>query len=627
MQTEQLSIFEMPEQEKVFVNPTINKVAKTQSIVRDVRTNGQQRRTVAFDVGEKIGGARKDLAQQREEFLLRPSVNLLHEIENSDVTTAAALTVRDTFFNWFSFEDCRERGVEPGVAKAMQLIINRIPKESKDTADDRRKYVNTMQFLSELLKTIKTKKEYSLFEYRVLSVIKAPSKRGAESIEQAIKQFVLSSDETEEQCEQKKRLIQEQSAQLFMHELEQSMALYDYKGPFKNYFSNHQSRVSVLNNAFSVNEWSELIPTAEVKKVAGKGGSRKPVWERILPENPARMGGPTVSIENPKHYVGHFNFRASEFGHYVDDEKGREHLLRSAEAYTDLAEILKIPIQAVSLKGELAMAFGSRGRGRALGHYEPSRKVINLTKEKGSLGILAHEWFHGLDHFLFSYSHSFENGKIGFLTDQEFGEMPYEVTDALNELLDAIKIGQSNAFVDVRDCKVTYSVRREFIALYDEVEGDLQRFMDKRIEDFDIRVEKHLSQYVSESSQRKLRAKYAKRRLTEIKENAEAVAEYHEKRTGKKVNLVPYTTERSTYFQHAISMDKGKIGKYWSSNVELAARAFECYVYENLKERTWVSDYLVCGIRDSVFPQGIERDRIFMAMSAFIDTIRSFLSE
>ena len=63
------------------------------------------------------------------------------------------------------------------------------------------------------------------------------------------------------------------------------------------------------------------------------------------------------------------------------------------------------------------MAFGSRGRGKALGHYEPSRKVINLTKEKGSLGALAHEWLHALDHYLYSLSYDFQNGKVDFLTN------------------------------------------------------------------------------------------------------------------------------------------------------------------------------------------------------------------
>lgn len=47
----------------------------------------------------------------------------------------------------------------------------------------------------------------------------------------------------------------------------------------------------------------------------------------------------------------------------------------------------------------LAIAFGSRGKGRALAHYEPARVVINLTKMKGA-GSLAHEWGHAFDDWL-----------------------------------------------------------------------------------------------------------------------------------------------------------------------------------------------------------------------------------
>ena len=58
--------------------------------------------------------------------------------------------------------------------------------------------------------------------------------------------------------------------------------------------------------------------------------------------------------------------------------------------------------KALSLNGELAIAFGARGHGgeeAAAAHYEPGHQVINMTKIKGA-GSLAHEWFHALDHYL-----------------------------------------------------------------------------------------------------------------------------------------------------------------------------------------------------------------------------------
>lgn len=82
------------------------------------------------------------------------------------------------------------------------------------------------------------------------------------------------------------------------------------------------------------------------------------------------------------------------------------------EALKDLAAVLKISEKDISYQGTLSIAFGSRGRGNAAAHYEPLRKVINLTKMHGA-GSLAHEWWHGLDDYLGTYFGSKE-----FLSEQ-----------------------------------------------------------------------------------------------------------------------------------------------------------------------------------------------------------------
>lgn len=66
------------------------------------------------------------------------------------------------------------------------------------------------------------------------------------------------------------------------------------------------------------------------------------------------------------------------------------------EAFCDFADILGIPLSSVSFGGRLAIAFGARGQGSAVAHYEPLREVINITKMKGA-GSLGHEMFHALD--------------------------------------------------------------------------------------------------------------------------------------------------------------------------------------------------------------------------------------
>lgn len=90
--------------------------------------------------------------------------------------------------------------------------------------------------------------------------------------------------------------------------------------------------------------------------------------------------------------------RAGEFGNWVHDRERQELLDAGFNAFHDLADMLGVTPDSVSLNGTLAVAFGARGSGSFAGHYEPGRKVINLTKPSG-FGVLAHEWGHAFDHW------------------------------------------------------------------------------------------------------------------------------------------------------------------------------------------------------------------------------------
>lgn len=96
-----------------------------------------------------------------------------------------------------------------------------------------------------------------------------------------------------------------------------------------------------------------------------------------------------------------FGFRGVEFGNWNNQVERQELLNDAFDGLMDLAEVLNIPPEALSLNGELALAFGARGKGlsSAKAHYESNRVVINLTKMNGA-GSLAHEWWHAFDHYL-----------------------------------------------------------------------------------------------------------------------------------------------------------------------------------------------------------------------------------
>ena len=76
----------------------------------------------------------------------------------------------------------------------------------------------------------------------------------------------------------------------------------------------------------------------------------------------------------------------------------------------DLAQLLGISPKSISLAGNLGLTFGSRGSGKAAAHYEPGRRIINLTKTQG-LGSLAHEWWHGIDNYFAGFETTLTNMK------------------------------------------------------------------------------------------------------------------------------------------------------------------------------------------------------------------------
>lgn len=115
-----------------------------------------------------------------------------------------------------------------------------------------------------------------------------------------------------------------------------------------------------------------------------------------------REGGrevPRLQSGLKDHLLSQLGIRGLQFGNYVSDEERLHHLEKAAESLVDLADVTGLPDNAMSLGGQIGLAFGARGSGGALAHYEPSTKVINLTR-KGGVGSLAHEWGHAMDHFL-----------------------------------------------------------------------------------------------------------------------------------------------------------------------------------------------------------------------------------
>jgi hypothetical protein len=145
--------------------------------------------------------------------------------------------------------------------------------------------------------------------------------------------------------------------------------------------------------------------------------------KKIIPYERPEERGPRIGKDyrggkdvTPEMFSETFGFRGVQFGNYVEQQRRQEDLNEAYDALIDLADILNIPARAISLSGQLGIAFGARGSGgknAAAAHYESSEIVINLTKGNGP-GSLAHEWFHAVD----SYFSRMRGRKMEFITDR-----------------------------------------------------------------------------------------------------------------------------------------------------------------------------------------------------------------
>ena len=107
---------------------------------------------------------------------------------------------------------------------------------------------------------------------------------------------------------------------------------------------------------------------------------------------PARRDGDAT----PDAFLQTFGLRGVQFGNWVENDRRLRDLNDAHDALTDLAAALGLPAAFIGFGGKLGLAFGARGTGKAMAHYERGQAVINLTKTGGP-GCLAHEWVHALD--------------------------------------------------------------------------------------------------------------------------------------------------------------------------------------------------------------------------------------
>lgn len=328
---------------------------------------------------------------------------------------------------------------------------------------------------------------------------------------------------------------------------------------------------------------------------------------------------------NGQDYLDTFGFKGGEFGNWLSQNERQASLNYGYDALKDLAQTLQISDKDISYGGDLSIAFGARGSGNFVAHYEPMRKVINLTKMKGA-GSLAHEWWHGLDDFLGSKFNA-----NGYLSDR-----PRQCPQ-FQKLVETIKYKPATP-EQMSEAAATAGARTRQNAeswLKAEVEPSIRRSGD----------EGALAEYEALKNAFLNGEKGCVDKLSELKKNITSHVIPREIRQKLEIFESRLSPEKTPTINNKVatdyfiaSKDMGNIshkdGNYWDSNCEMTARAFACYIADKLDGK---SDYLTghaeAAIAWSVdrkgepkeikaFPQGEERQAINAAFDELFEHLK-----
>ena len=345
-----------------------------------------------------------------------------------------------------------------------------------------------------------------------------------------------------------------------------------------------------------------------------------------------------------------FGFRAIEFGNWLPDDERQQVLDFAYDSFDMLAEALDVPRRAVGFDGRLAIAFGSRGTAGAHAHFEPLREVINLTRLKGA-GCLAHEWCHAYDHFQTQgragVQQPDEKEKIDFnkqrlsesprfsksLRQQEYSKEYFEEL-AERHLRESIRNSSVYCAAEMEMRKTVESIIYDFASALSK---DLAKTYGGRIHDMllgrsaDPKDAKDMDQEILNrvnrlfeplrdlggwhySAQNCLSTKVVNlvesvsfTRAVRMKATTEIIkAEKIESIPAAKGSQFTYIgTVYSRFYRDAQELDAKRSKKYWSTDVEMFARAGACAIYDKMTALGKRNDYLHWGVDEERYGEDI----------------------
>lgn len=614
---------------------------------------------VSKDFGEHIGGARKELWSAG-------GINIEDLLDMNDAEKAKFVK-KDNIWKKPDYEQMVEAGVPKVVAYAIKEVRNAIPAKpyvSYFEQDDPEKvkyrmecYVKFVTMIRDTMSGVSSEEEFMEKQQVVYNQIVDPERSTRYSI----------SSKTEYTGLFQTKLLRaircnHQTFCNYIHymEMEQFAVKKEDKIPagwkIEKYSPDgfySRSRVGCIKDTYIVSKGYSVIekniPSYEealckCQEYAKQLRAKKPRKASATPKQLKRIERIGLSdVRNGRDIVGEdflkdFGIRGGEFGNWMSEKDAQASLNMAYEAFCDFADVLGIPLSSVSFCGRLAIAFGARGQGSAVAHYDPLREVINITKMKGA-GSLGHEMFHALDDIVAKklglkkmMAESFEKEKIPESVRNVISAMQYrKATKEEIEAEKAKKIGNTEKLL--QKCIDSVFPADGLTDAQVKKRAELVRniFADK---------EEHLISIDGTATAA-----------------IEALSSYKKEVTGRVINKESrkdlfwtwYRYERavtasyndmqmlSEYHKESKKMDdctaKDKFG-YWSSTVEMFARAGACYLTDMLKAKGAKSDYLSGHSESCVgmdknlnpvyaMPRGEERKAINAAIHDMIEDLKA----
>ena len=380
-----------------------------------------------------------------------------------------------------------------------------------------------------------------------------------------------------------------------------------------------------------------------------KKGLTPPILAHINRTGPEMRAGNVVGED----FLKDFNIKGGEFGNWLNEAERQTNMNMAYDSFKDMAKALGINDADIAMGNRLNIAFGSRGRKGAAAHYEPMREVINLTKMKGA-GSLAHELFHAMDDIAGK-----EMGFGGFATAKEYEKNAFAaLVKAMKYKEVTLSVDELNKELEERGNKQADKLRQDIVRMVPDrvLTPELIEQRDKLIDDLmnNTKNPDYIFRETEFGRTGKIKFVINEESIKDISAFIDTHSKSYKMTQNNKQWLASqlnniqtiYAADRATepvtrrveteFYKNSKKMDDSwakTTNGYWHSNIEMAARAFACYLYDKMAEMGIRNDYLTghafqVGLNANgetipVYPKDDERAIINQAFDKVIEEMKT----